>query len=457
MRWQSRIIRGTPHAANRNGIHMGQDRGNGNSDSQYEDRSPQLSQKLNSNSPLRIFFYNLRKSMILQPCKGIIINIVAGFLVNIQIMLTAVIIFEKISDGMLSFTKSIIPLISLASMLLAVSIFSLIILMTDLLQKGCLAWHRDSIGLLIQRMVFSICFLFTSIYLYNYVDHHENSDSHEYAQDSQTLFGCLVPMLVFMGLSILKVSCVRSLNTAVWIVVCICMTSLALIIHFEIDKGVQNLPVFLKAIPIAVMLFTFSGNQAYRVVYEQDPAKVLLRGYNQKFRIFTTLISCCLTICFVISIITSLYLIKVRQQDHEDTKDILQFILIASVAYLGLQIEIAGQIVLDIVFEQFDFELIEFVNNNDKNKRFYQQGKRQVANNGQKHQEGSSEMADRSNKNGLALNINALNNQRTIANLKNTPQLGGSRTAELQKPLLGQQMQKLSGQQSPPNMIDHSL
>lgn len=107
--------------------------------------------------------------------------------------------------------------------------------------------------------------------------------------------------------------CIKSSNAALWIITCVCMTSLAIIIHYEIDEGVQDLPVFLKAVPIAIMLFTFAGHQAWKVVYESDPAKVLLRGYNLKFRIFSTLISCCLTICFVISIITSLYLIKVRQ------------------------------------------------------------------------------------------------------------------------------------------------
>jgi archaellum biogenesis protein FlaJ (TadC family) len=56
-----------------------------------------VSAKLNSNSKLRVFFFNLRRSMILQPFKGIIINIVAGFIVNIQLMLSVVIIFEKVS------------------------------------------------------------------------------------------------------------------------------------------------------------------------------------------------------------------------------------------------------------------------------------------------------------------------------------------------------------------------
>ena len=114
------------------------------------------------------------------------------------------------------------------------------------------------------------------------------------------------------------------------------MTVLATIIHYEIDEGVTDIPVFLKAIPISVILFAFAGHQVWKVIYERDAAKILINGYDSKFRVFTSIISCCLTLCFVISIITSLYLIKVRQADHSDIKDIMQFILMSTVAYLGL-------------------------------------------------------------------------------------------------------------------------
>lgn len=62
----------------------------------------------------------------------------------------------------------------------------------------------------------------------------------------------------------------------------------------------------------------------------------------------------------------------------------------------------------------------------DKNKKFYQ-GKRPQGAVSNKQNVGDTEMNDR-NTNKLTLNMNQ---QRVVANLKNTPQLGSTRTAEL--------------------------
>jgi hypothetical protein len=72
------------------------------------------------------------------------------------------------------------------------------------------------------------------------------------------------------------------------------------------------MPVFLKAVPIAVMLLSFAGSQLWQVIYEQDIAKILIYGYDSMCRKFVTIISGCITICFVISLVISLYLIENR-------------------------------------------------------------------------------------------------------------------------------------------------
>ena len=122
--------------------------------------------------------------MIESPLRGLIIKTCAGFLVNVHLLITLAIIFEKVrllilnqsfqlTEDLSSYTASIIPLITIASLTLFTCLFSLVILTKDLFEKGCLAWHRDSIGLLVQKIIFSICFLCTSIYLYNYIYHYE--------------------------------------------------------------------------------------------------------------------------------------------------------------------------------------------------------------------------------------------------------------------------------------------
>jgi len=58
---------------------------------------------LNSNSKLRIFFFCLKRSMILQFPKEFIINFTVGFVVNLHFMFSIGIIYEKIKDDILSY------------------------------------------------------------------------------------------------------------------------------------------------------------------------------------------------------------------------------------------------------------------------------------------------------------------------------------------------------------------
>jgi hypothetical protein len=70
----------------------------------------------------------------------------------------------------MSYTKGVIPLIILGCLMITLCLFSLLMLLSDLLEKGCLSWHRDSIGILLQKTIFSLCFLLSSVYLYKYVN-----------------------------------------------------------------------------------------------------------------------------------------------------------------------------------------------------------------------------------------------------------------------------------------------
>lgn len=102
-----------------------------------------------------------------------------------------------------------------------------------------------------------------------------------------------------------------------WLVVIISITSLTAIFHYEYDEEGYKMPVFIKAVPIAIILLAYSGNQLWHIIYEQDVVKIMIYGYDSTIRKFITLISGALTICFVISLITSLYLIENRKKGHE--------------------------------------------------------------------------------------------------------------------------------------------
>ena len=46
----------------------------------------------------------------------------------------------------------------------------------DLLDKGCLAWHRDSVGFLLQAIIANICMLVTAVNLMRYMEQYEIND-----------------------------------------------------------------------------------------------------------------------------------------------------------------------------------------------------------------------------------------------------------------------------------------
>ena len=60
-------------------------------------------------------------------------------------------------------------MIVFAVFLIVTIILTFVFLMMDLLDKGCLAWHRDSIGTLIEKLIFSVCFLLSLVYAKNYI------------------------------------------------------------------------------------------------------------------------------------------------------------------------------------------------------------------------------------------------------------------------------------------------
>lgn len=87
--------------------------------------------------------------MIVSPMRNFIACTMAGFLFNLPVMGSIIIVYEVYTKESQHYSKSMIPIIILSSCILFVIIVSLFALGVDLLDKGCLAWHRDSIGYLL--------------------------------------------------------------------------------------------------------------------------------------------------------------------------------------------------------------------------------------------------------------------------------------------------------------------
>ena len=84
-----------------------------------------------------------------------------------------IIVYEKYSLDQYDYSRSMLPIIISLSVLLFCILFTLFSLGVDLLDKGCLAWHRDSLGYFLQAVIANICILVTTINLKNYIEQFE--------------------------------------------------------------------------------------------------------------------------------------------------------------------------------------------------------------------------------------------------------------------------------------------
>ena len=63
-----------------------------------------------------------------------------------------------------------LPVIIQLTVLLVTIFVTLFALGVDLLDKGCLAWHRDSVGFLLQAVIVNACILVTACHLKDYIE-----------------------------------------------------------------------------------------------------------------------------------------------------------------------------------------------------------------------------------------------------------------------------------------------
>ena len=97
-----------------------------------------------------------------------------------------------------------IPIIILLSTLLIVVLLTLFTLGVDLVEKGCLAWHRDSLGYLFQVIIATICLLVTSCHLMHYIESYEHIDDFAKSKWNYSLSVILTFVYVY---SIYRVKC----------------------------------------------------------------------------------------------------------------------------------------------------------------------------------------------------------------------------------------------------------
>ena len=150
-----------------------------------------------------------------------------------------------------------IPIIVQLSCMLGAIVMTMFALGVDLLDKGCLAWHRDSVGYLLQAIVGYVCILVTAINLMRYIEGYETKG--EVALQDHSVMQCFIPLLVLSCLWLLKIICFRIKNSIMHLAISISVASMAFAFesHFDNDD-LENAPLYIVAIPVSCILLAIS-------------------------------------------------------------------------------------------------------------------------------------------------------------------------------------------------------
>lgn len=152
-----------------------------------------------------------------------------------------------------------IPLIILLAILMAIVVLTVFSLARDLCDRGCLAWHRDSIGFLVQAMVSLVCLLVTCVNLKNYIEEVEETSIDYLVARDKHVMSCFLPMMILAILWLIKIFCFKVKNAVMHLSIAISIFSIAFAFESHFDtEYLENAPLFVVAIPLTLILLAIS-------------------------------------------------------------------------------------------------------------------------------------------------------------------------------------------------------
>jgi len=116
-----------------------------------------------------------------------------------------------------------------------------------------------------------------------------------------------IPLLVVSGLGLLKLVFFRVKDAYFTLVLCISCISLCFATESYFDAENYNAPLWLSALPIALIMMTASWRHFKNVYYETDPAKRLFYCYDSKIKKFSAIVTMVATFGYFISLPAALY------------------------------------------------------------------------------------------------------------------------------------------------------
>ena len=259
-----------------------------------------------------------------------------------------------------------VPIIILISSLILIVVLTIFSLGVDLVDKGCLVWHRESLGHLLQALICLVCLLVTAINLMHYIDKIErrqdcalfNKECQVALAEDINVMECFVPLLIFSGLWLLKLLCFKVKHSIMHLAITLSIASCAFAFESHFDTDIESAPLFIVAIPVSCILLAISFQRLLEVYFEPDESMEIFYCYDSNIKRAIAIFNAVVTIIYVVSIILALYYLEQKYTNNEEDKIIVHWALFSTLVYAVLMMEQAGSLTLNIIFNQFSIEMI---------------------------------------------------------------------------------------------------
>ena len=181
-----------------------------------------------------------------------------------------------------------------------------------------------------------------------------------------------IPLLVVSGLGLLKLVFFRVKDAYFTLALCLSCISLCFAFESYFDAENYNAPLWLSALPIALIMMAASSKQFRNVYYEIDPAKRLFYCYDSKIKKCSAIVTMVATFGYFISLPAALYWLELAITTQKEGKikckvltsldaRIVRWLLFTGLIYCVFMMEFMGSMFSTLIFSHLLPDMIDEV------------------------------------------------------------------------------------------------
>ena len=208
----------------------------------------------------------------------------------------------------MSYAASFIPIIVLVSILMILVFIAMIALVTELVDKGCLTWHRDALGTFVQILICLSCTLVACLHLRGYIEDYEIHPKETIR--TQSMMSCLTPILTMACLACVKIMLFRVKQPWVAVIVMLSLASMVFAFESHFDNEQFEAPLFVVAIPVAFILLAFTWKTLFELRDIEDFDNYVFKGYDFQHKRILAWFNAAITVIFVLQQTVALYFLE---------------------------------------------------------------------------------------------------------------------------------------------------